>query len=113
MKNGKRGAQKFATNFPTPGGIKGEASGGKIILKKINHFFDNDKINKLYKNDMRKMNPQFTDIHIAKNQAKLNKMMHKHFAMEAADLKADKHLRGSKKKGLSSKKVPGLIDIVD
>mmetsp|Transcript_5194 Transcript_5194/g.8026 ORF Transcript_5194/g.8026 Transcript_5194/m.8026 type:complete len:104 (+) Transcript_5194:2264-2575(+) len=102
------------SNLPTPGGIKSEASGGKIILKKINHFFDNDKINKLYKNDMRKMNPQFTDIHIAKNQAKLNKMMYKHFANEAAsEFKGDKHLRGSKKKGISSKKVPGLIDIVD
>lgn len=46
MKKGKQSTQNRQQN----------QQNGKIILKKINHFFDNNKIDKLYKNDFRKMN---------------------------------------------------------
>ena len=46
-----RSPLKKKVNGPGP-----HQQNGKIILKKINHFFDNTKINKLYKNDFRKLN---------------------------------------------------------
>jgi hypothetical protein len=51
-----------------------QITGGKIILKKINHFFDKEDINKVYKNDLRKINQQYTDTHLINSStAKIQK----------------------------------------
>ena len=39
-------------------------NGGKIILKKINHFFDNTKINKLYKHDLTRIDNKYIEAHL-------------------------------------------------